>query len=136
VARILTEHVPECAFGLVTAAVPVPATLLTNGDSVFPSKLVAVTSVPVKVVLAGAAKPVRHVAAMAAFADPKIKLPDTSSPRLPSVPIFFRVLMCISSRHRWSYVVRSTAAFRLTPGSRPKTSDDALEPVCVHSPCK
>jgi hypothetical protein len=28
---------------------------------------------------------------MAALAPPKIKPPDTSSPRLPSVPIFFRV---------------------------------------------
>jgi hypothetical protein len=79
--------------GLVTATVPVPATLLMNGERVFPSKLVAVTSVPVKVVLVGAASPVRHVAAVAAFADPKIKLPDTSSPKLPSVPIFFRVLI-------------------------------------------
>jgi hypothetical protein len=92
VAKSLAEHVPVWAVGLVTAAVPVPEVLATNGESVFRSKFVAVTTVPVSV-LVGAATPVRQVAAMAAFAEPKRRLLETSNPRLPIVPSFLKLLI-------------------------------------------
>jgi hypothetical protein len=113
VARSLAEHVPVSAFGLVTAAVPVPEVVVLNGERLFPSKLVAVTSVPVKV-LVGTATPARQVAATAAFAEPRIKLPEMSSPTLPTVPIFFSVFITFPYATD-GVICCSTAAFRLIP---------------------
>jgi hypothetical protein len=69
-----------------------PEVVATNGDSELPSKVVAVSCLPDSG-LAGAAVPGLQVADTAAFAEPKMRELETSSPRLPIAPSFLSLLM-------------------------------------------